>query len=962
MNYRFSELARKIAMSLCLAALVGGFTACHDDYDLDDPGNYPSWLGQSIYDELKNPNPEHLTGTFTNYLRLIDDLGYTETLEKTGSKTVFPANDEAFARFFANNDWGVKKYEDLSEAQKKLLLYNSMLDNAILVEMMSNVPDQKTSVTAGVAMKHQTGVNVIDTITHFYGASELPRNNEYWTKFYKSGVDLVMDATRPMMVHFTAEQMTANNITTMGANSDFAVVTGTEYNDSINTAYIFRNRIISPDITCKNGYIHQMENLIVPPGNLAEMLRTNGETNIFSRMLDRFSAPFYSAPLTNTYNDWAIVNGVALKDSIFEKRYFSNRSQGGLILKVDPNNKTLSTDELLPFDPGWNQYYPDRVTSSLSDVAAMFVPTDSAMKQYFLPGGSGSFLIDQFGKKPNTAANLMENIDSIPKNIVQAFVSMLMKPQFVATVPSKFDNVMDDSQDPLGITLNDLNRTKDGKYDVKIANNGVAYMTNKVFAPNRYVAVSAPALLTDNMRVMNWGIQDQSVLGLNYYAYLLAMDANYAFFIPTDEAFDFYYVDPVYLRRSPRVLHFYYRSDKSPYMFCSQFDYNPSTGEVGRDSVQLSSSAYRSQFIDILNTHTVILKAGEKLGSNHYYKTKNGGAIYVSGGKKDCVVASGAQIDGININGSAMHPENLKHAPKITKVYNQKNGTTYAIDRVIQMPMKSVYATLASESNFSEFYNLCSEDRVQLGLFAGISNKTSNTQPIAPIRQFTTFIDAGGFHGLDQDVSYFSGYNYTVYAPDNKAIKIAHEEKGLPTWDDVKAVAQPWLNATTGEYEPDETEACKLAQAKVYAMIETISDFIRYHFQDNSVYADNHVEGGTYYTANTDTLGIAAKLTVRDGSNGEFKVHDESGQNVTVNANNGTKVNLMTRDYVFNNTAVNATQLLSSSFAVVHEISTALNTHASGRYDDLWSSAKAKRKLIGHQKAGLKRLARMYRK
>ena len=240
MNYRFSELARKIAMSLCLAALVGGFTACHDDYDLDDPGNYPSWLGQSIYDELKNPNPEHLTGTFTNYLRLIDDLGYTETLEKTGSKTVFPANDEAFARFFANNDWGVKKYEDLSEAQKKLLLYNSMLDNAILVEMMSNVPDQNTSVTAGVAMKHQTGVNVIDTITHFYGASELPRNNEYWTKFYKSGVDLVMDATRPMMVHFTAEQLTANNITTMGANSDFAVVTGTEYNDSINTAYIFQ--------------------------------------------------------------------------------------------------------------------------------------------------------------------------------------------------------------------------------------------------------------------------------------------------------------------------------------------------------------------------------------------------------------------------------------------------------------------------------------------------------------------------------------------------------------------------------------------------------------------------------------------------------------------------------------------------------------------------------------------------
>ena len=276
--------------------------------------------------------------------------------------------------------------------------------------------------------------------------------------------------------------------------------------------------------------------------------------------------------------------------------------------------------------------------------------------------------------------------------------------------------------------------------------------------------------------------------------------------------------------------------------------------------------------------------------------------------------------------------------------------------------MKSVYSTLASTSQFSEFYNLCSEDRVQLGLFAGISNRTSNTQPIAPIRQFTTFIDAGGYHGLDQDVSYFSGYNYTVYAPDNTAMNKAFQQ-GLPSWDKVREVAAPWLDEETGVYEADTTEQCKLAQAKVYAMIETISDFIRYHFQDNSVYADNKVDGGEYYTANTDTLGISTKLTVLGGSNGEFKVRDNRGQEVTVSNRTGHAVNLMTRDYVFNNTAANATQLLSSSFAVVHEITTPLNPNAhSDRYDGLWSTAAAKRKLIGHQKLGLKRLARMYRK
>ena len=158
-------------MGLCLAAICGGFTACTDDYDLDDEGNYPSWLGGSIYEAMKNPenlqgeNGNVLKGTFNNYLRLIDDLGYAETLSKTGSKTVFPANDEAFDRFYAENAWGVRRYEDLTDAMKRQLLYSSMLDNALLVEMLSNVSNGATAVTPGQAMKHTTGANVIDTVT-----------------------------------------------------------------------------------------------------------------------------------------------------------------------------------------------------------------------------------------------------------------------------------------------------------------------------------------------------------------------------------------------------------------------------------------------------------------------------------------------------------------------------------------------------------------------------------------------------------------------------------------------------------------------------------------------------------------------------------------------------------------------------------------------------------------------------
>lgn len=91
----------------------------------------PEWLGASIYDYLKND------GHFNTYVRLIQDLNYTEVLSKTGSKTLFVANDSAFNEFYKNNEWGVSSYEQLSLAQKLILNYG-MINDAYLVEMLSN--------------------------------------------------------------------------------------------------------------------------------------------------------------------------------------------------------------------------------------------------------------------------------------------------------------------------------------------------------------------------------------------------------------------------------------------------------------------------------------------------------------------------------------------------------------------------------------------------------------------------------------------------------------------------------------------------------------------------------------------------------------------------------------------------------------------------------------------------------
>ena len=158
------------------------------------------------------------------------------------------------------------------------------------------------------------------------------------------------------------------------------------------------------------------------------------------------------------------------------------------------------------------------------------MPTDEALAEFFI-NGEGKFLIEEFGVKEggvvmNDLEHLQQNIDSIPLQNVQQLVDNLMKRSFVATVPSKFGHVMDEANDPMGISLEVLDR-KNNQYNVKIANNGVIYMLNKMFAPPSLVAVSAPVTLKSDMRIMNVAVNDgkkSKPLDLNLNHNLPTMD------------------------------------------------------------------------------------------------------------------------------------------------------------------------------------------------------------------------------------------------------------------------------------------------------------------------------------------------------------------------------------------------------------------------------------------------------
>ncbi len=929
-------------------------TSCVDKYQEVDGDSKPEWLGGSIYSELKDPDQTKLTGSFSYYLRLIDDLGYDETLNRTGSKTIFPANDEAFERFFKSNEWGVGSYEKLTFAQKKLLLYNSMLDNALLVNMLANA-STGNDVSEGVAIKHPTNISVIDTV-RCISPAEMPQNNRYWDYWRQNGKNVyaVCDNTTPMLVHFTREQMVNNAITTTGENSDFEILTGEKYDAEAKNVFIFDNKIINSDITCMNGYIHQVQNVLLPPGNMAQVIAKQGNTKYFSHILDYYATPYYDNATTVTYNDWVQQNsneaakyGLALRDSVMQLRYMSSRSQGEPLI-TDPNGAAKATTEVLRFDPGWNQYYPSSAynqtgdQSQINDIAAMFVPTDKAVEDYFLPGGTGEFLINVYGKKPNTKENLYDNLDSLYStrpSILTAFVRNLQQASFVGTVPSKFTSIINDASENLGMNMEKLEKKENGGYDIKIANNGVVYKLNKMIAPDEYSAVLAPSSTYQDMQVMNWAIQDwhssstASYLSLDFKYFLLAMKANYAFFIPDDEAFDQYYLDPTTLGHSqPEVLHIYYDATKKsePKIQAESFRYNVADGTIGDrvgaveiGTVSSPNPRIKSALTDILNYHTVVLPAGEKIGKNNYYKTKNGGEIRVDGGnKKGAKIYSGAAID----NG--MEPASVE------EIYNEANGVSYRIDHIIQPTIKSVAQVLRETPRFSKFYEACGGfANTELLSWIGISAELNDfgTTEQAQYQIFSQ--QDGSYHSLDAvdgNVKMFNTYNYTLWAPDNAAMDMAYAA-GLPSWDQINEVFEA--------LSPENEGGCPEPYASTLkAKVLALKNFCRYHFQNDALYADNEGTTEKYQSLYTNAYGLAQEVSVTGGS-GKLVITDAAKVQHSVIANDGSHLsNIMTRDYWLNAKRENATSIATSSFCAVHEITEPLYIAASKRYDAAWSN------------------------
>ena len=851
---------RNLGVAAC-GLLMGAWAvqSCSDDVLTGQP----AWLGNSIYERLQED------GNYTTLLRLIDDLGQTEVLSHTGSKTLFAANDSAFQQWFGNNSWGVNRYEELTLPKKKLLLNNAMINNAYLIELLSNVSG--TPPLEGMCMRRETAVSIYDSVG-VVKPDQMP-NTAAWKPYKDAGKSLLMfkDGTSSPMIHFLPAYMHYNKIT----SEDLSILTNHQATDA-NEAWVNGKKIVERDITCKNGYIHKVDGVIESTPNMAEILRQHPNMSKWSELIDRFSAPYFHANGTTEYNRL-----YHTEDSVYTLRYYSKRSLGGEINEKDPSGEAVSAT--LSFDPGWNHYmYANTMGYDLHyDAGAMIVPTNAALEYWW----------ENEGKDLQTEYGCW---DSIPDATLAKLINVNMLPTFSEAVPSKFGQVLNDAKEPLGITVADVDSCFMGC-------NGVVYLVNKVFSPAEYASVAYPALAHEStMNVIYWAIDN-----LNFLPYLLSMDARYSLLLPTNDAM-LCYIDPytygaVNSRtgvETPTIMEFYYDRTKTSSERV-QFRRWTSTvteqGEITKDrssSVPTSPEAVKKVVTDFLTRlMDQLIIVGDVEDGHEYYKTKGGTLVRVTRTADGRLAFSGGW--------------QLEHQGKATAVneediYTKTNGKSYQLNG--QLPMaaqNSVYLTLKEREEFKEFYTMLSDDNSGL-LDVRLSNK------------YTAGQSTGTTNNGNKNLNLLDNYNYTVYAPTNESIRQLIDRGLLPTWDDYRAQTRTVWG----------TQAAADSAQKIIKDI--IVGFLRYHIHDHSVAVNMASEDGDGNYANdyesmkrNPTTGRFYPLKV-DFSGNDLVVTDVQGNQRRVVKTEGL-YNRLCREYWFEGSGNTATTFMASD-AVLHQI------------------------------------------
>ncbi len=856
---------------LCAALCLSLCGSCKDDYMYDDEA--PDWLGNNIYEYLEQ------SGRYSTYLALVKDLGYEETLRRTGSKTMFPATDEAFAAYFQEhgmNGSGPELVHGLSAAEKRYLFNSSMLNMAYLSNMLANVTSDADGLSEGTAVRRLSSATYLDSVP-YVAYADMPKT-EFWKRFESKGGTYLADNGDRMSVFFTPQYFSRINLTEADWN---VIAKGWDMPWDPNGFYVNGIHVKgqNKDVTCKNGYLHLADGVVTPLPNMAEVITSTPEVSQFAELLDMFSYPYYDGSAhTNLANAYG--GAFAADSAVFVKLYFNQND-----FNADPEGKVdINGYGTLLYDPASHSF------GGNTDMGVMFVPTDEAMKEYW-ESEAGKFLSDKFPEW-----------DSVYTTVLAAFLQNHQQRSFSGALPHNWGIVSDNAGYELGVTPEDIVKTIP-------ANNGLVYVTSKVFAPVDYQSVYAPVLISDSTSVMSPAIKNDvdDEYNLKFHFYLRSLDSRYNLLVPTDRALK-NYRDPItwaiYENEGIDNREIWSFRVHMGRVAADVYKARPdgTKGELLRtldDETGNERNEVNDRLQDILDMHIVVandetepLSGYIDEGAQPYFVTK-GGAILTVAGTGDALEARGTgDVEMGWPSASVIRMEDGEAGR-----YEMTNGRTFLIDRILQDSYKSVYHTMAANEDYAAFYQLLMGDERVFTYF----EEDKDVEPI--FDQNAT----NSSSGIGPVVTSFNNYRYTILVPTKEALDAAFAaDPDLWTWDRIAA----------------ETDAARKKEKTLYLL-----NFLRYHFVDGILpVGDGIAYSGAYATAARDAKNHFVYLNVSGSGDNLTFTSENTGEQAHVVTTDKNNYNLFARDYIVNNADyTKATQITASSHAVIHLVDHVVN-------------------------------------
>ena len=911
--------------------------------------------GSTLYDNLQ------ALGNYTTYLRLIDSFGGIQRAFKNeltdderknmgfiDTLTVFAPNDEAFARFFAHNVWTdqqgntISSYDQLSDSQKLSLIYMSYIPGFVTANNLhvnENVKGNLRLYTWGydrqfnlVPYKHTGGtdINTFPPDDNSGREDYAKKLNQHIMDGVWIGYGTVGDNTDGALAYRGGTMIWNDDYWQYkGLSHDDLAFIGAADTEGSEHIKIGNAHITQPNQRCKNGYLHLVDEVVVPQPNLMcalAQVRWGGKCSLASSLVQRFNYLKYDPEYT-----------------YYKEQMFN-----------DGDSAMTVRNSLL-----------DRVVTTLQ-TPAIILPTDDALKAFLFASDNPlcQFGINQY--------NYYTMLMSLPREVLQPFVKEWFRTSFTDVLPSRYSYMCSakghqlladvTSPEAYKLAVQQVIPAADGFIVVVDAVPNAEDLRNELTFVKLAGRVAGTALTANDRYEYN---PNAAPFSTNYQREM--HNKPFTMFVPTDEGLKKYgLVDPMSMASNNRVSWRYW--SLTPQSISSNEDgqiavaakaYRYSYKEVRNTEadrplgVTTSSPANeictkdtgfgptkRQLLTDMLDQHIVLQDLDSMLNNlRHWYLSRSGMPIYMKEHTNTNIVVNGGMQIDLNEKDVAD-----KHDCTLQFVGQNNTGTSVVIDRPMQPTTQNVYQRLQSNDAFSMFFDCA----YALNGAYDLKNRLFGNEASEALmgRKYIIFDESNGGYtrygnANTKLVNFFHNFNYTIFVPTNEGMQKA-VEAGLPTIESIEKFVEESLD-DNGQLPDDKREQ---AQARYL----TLLNFLKYHFCDKSYFLEPDLESGDIEqttTACIDASNQQALTADINSGNGMLMVRDASNRYKAVKPD---LANIIARDAEFNNDPTRARYILSASNVVLHGMDNAdyllFDNTLNGDFTRAWRTPSAARKFV----------------